>query len=197
DRPRREPARPRPHLLVHRRGERAVHRLAQARARGDGALARAARAAQRAPAPPRARPEGRACGRHPGGRRGDRGADDARRLRDPHGLQRGSQARAPDPGDVPRSVERMNADAFVNRELSWLEFDRRVLEEAEDPTVPLLERIKFLAIVSSNLDEFFMVRVAGLKRRIRESDRTTGPDGLTAGQTLAAVADRARSLSDE
>jgi polyphosphate kinase len=91
----------------------------------------------------------------------------------------------------------VNHDAFVNRELSWLEFDRRVLEEAEDPTVPLLERVKFLAIVSSNLDEFFMVRVAGLKRRIRESDGTTGPDGLTAAQTLAAVAERARGLSDE
>jgi polyphosphate kinase len=94
-------------------------------------------------------------------------------------------------------VERVNRDAFVNRELSWLEFDRRVLEEAEDPTVPLLERLKFLAIVSSNLDEFFMVRVAGLKRRVRAGDGTTGPDGLTAAQTLAAVAERARRLSDE
>jgi len=91
----------------------------------------------------------------------------------------------------------VNSDAFVNRELSWLEFDRRVLEEAEDPTVPLLERLKFLAIVSSNLDEFFMVRVAGLKRRVRAGDGTTGPDGLTAAQTLAAVAERARRLSDE
>jgi len=91
----------------------------------------------------------------------------------------------------------VNSDAFVNRELSWLEFDRRVLEEAEDATVPLLERIKFLAIVSSNLDEFFMVRVAGLKRRVRENDASTGPDGLTAAQTLAAVAERAGRLSDE
>jgi polyphosphate kinase len=91
----------------------------------------------------------------------------------------------------------VNSEAFVNRELSWLEFDRRVLEEAEDSTVPLLERIKFLAIVSSNLDEFFMVRVAGLKRRIRANDGATGPDGLTAVQTLAAVAERARGLSDE
>ena len=102
-----------------------------------------------------------------------------------------------DPGDLPAGVDRVNSEAFVNRELSWLEFNRRVLEEAEDPTVPLLERVKFLAIVSSNLDEFFMVRVAGLKRRIREGDGTAGPDGLSPGQTLAAVAERARRLSDE
>ena len=87
-------------------------------------------------------------------------------------------------------------DAFVNRELSWLEFNRRVLEEAQDPTVPLLERVKFLAIFSSNLDEFFMVRVAKLKRRIRSGDLVTGPDGLSPAETLAAIAVKVHRLVD-
>jgi polyphosphate kinase len=90
----------------------------------------------------------------------------------------------------------MDADAFVNRELSWLEFNRRVLEEAEDPSVPLLERVKFLAIFSANLDEFFMVRVAALKRRIAARDRTPGLDGLTPAETLAAIATRVHELVD-
>jgi polyphosphate kinase len=88
----------------------------------------------------------------------------------------------------------VDSDAFVNRELSWLEFNRRVLEEAQDPSVPLLERVKFLAIFSSNLDEFFMVRVAALKRRIHAGDRTPGPDGLTPAETTKAVAVRVREL---
>ena len=71
----------------------------------------------------------------------------------------------------------MKTDAFVNRELSWLEFNRRVLEEAQDPSVPLLERVKFLAIFSTNLDECFMVRVATLERRIEVGDKAPGPDG--------------------
>ena len=91
----------------------------------------------------------------------------------------------------------MNSDAFLNRELSWLEFNRRVLEEAQDPTVPLLERVKFLAIFSSNLDEFFMVRVATLKRRIHAGEPTSGPDELTAAETMAAVAGRVHQLADE
>ena len=90
----------------------------------------------------------------------------------------------------------MNAGAFVNRELSWLEFNRRVLEEAQDPSVPLLERLKFLAIFSANLDEFFMVRMAGLKRRVRTGDDTAGPDGLTPVETMRAAAARVHDLVD-
>jgi polyphosphate kinase len=89
------------------------------------------------------------------------------------------------------------SERFINRELSWLEFNQRVLEEAEDPTVPLLERLKFLAIVSSNLDEFFMVRVAGLRRQLRTRPDVPGPDGLTPAAAFAAVAARARQLSEE
>ena len=91
----------------------------------------------------------------------------------------------------------MNSNAFLNRELSWLEFNRRVLEEALDATVPLLERVKFLAIFSSNLDEFFMIRVATLKRRMHAGEPTSGPDDLTAAETMAAVASRVHQLVDE
>jgi polyphosphate kinase len=91
----------------------------------------------------------------------------------------------------------VNSDAFVNRELSWLEFNRRVLEEAQDPTVPLLERVKFLAIFSANLDEFFMVRVASLKRQLHAGDATAGPDGLGPAETLAAISRRVQALVEE
>jgi len=83
---------------------------------------------------------------------------------------------------------------FINRELSWLEFNQRVLDQAKDPDVPLLERLKFLAIVSSNLDEFFEVRVAGLKQVLQAGSQATGPDGLTAAQQLAAISERVREL---
>jgi len=86
---------------------------------------------------------------------------------------------------------------FINRELSWLEFNQRVLEEALDESEPLLERLKFLSIVSSNLDEFFMVRVAGLKRQVRSQTVQRGPDGLTAEEQLQAIAARCHAMVRE
>ena len=73
---------------------------------------------------------------------------------------------------------------FINRELSWLEFNRRVLEEAQDSTQPLIERVKFLCIFSSNLDEFFEIRVAGIKQQIESETSDVGPDGLSPTQTF-------------
>jgi polyphosphate kinase len=89
----------------------------------------------------------------------------------------------------------MTNEKFINRELSWLEFNSRVLEEAQDPTVPLLERVKFLAIFSSNLDEFFMVRMAGLKRQLYAGDPTVGPDGMNAAETISAVSAKVHELA--
>ena len=73
---------------------------------------------------------------------------------------------------------------FINRELSWLEFNRRVLEEAQDPTQPLIERVKFLTIFSSNLDEFFEIRVAGIKQQIESETSDVGPDGMSPTETF-------------
>jgi len=83
---------------------------------------------------------------------------------------------------------------YLNRELSWLEFNQRVLEEAQDPTQPLLERLKFLTIVSSNLDEFFEIRVAALKQLLENRSDAHGPDGLRPGETLAAIRKRAQRM---
>src|SRR5438876_539216 len=86
---------------------------------------------------------------------------------------------------------------FINRELSWLEFNQRVLDEALDPKTPLLERVKFFAITSSNLDEFFEVRVAGLKQQIESSIVERSVDGLTASENLRAVTRRIRRMLDQ
>ena len=77
---------------------------------------------------------------------------------------------------------RKDPELFINRELSWLEFNGRVLEEAMDPTTPLLDRLKFAIIVSGNLDEFFMVRVAGLKHALAEGDSAPDLAGLRPRQ---------------
>jgi len=83
---------------------------------------------------------------------------------------------------------------FINRELSWLEFNRRVLEEAQDPTQPLIERVKFLAIFSSNLDEFFEIRVAGIKQQIESETSDVGPDGLSPTDTFNQIQRLAHEL---
>ena len=83
---------------------------------------------------------------------------------------------------------------YLNRELSWLDFNARVLALAEDPETPLLERVKFLAIFSQNLDEFFQVRVAGLKERVAAGVTRRSVDGMTASEQLEAILARARQL---
>ncbi len=83
---------------------------------------------------------------------------------------------------------------YFNRELSWLDFNQRVLELAEDPTVPLLERVRFCAIYASNLDEFFMVRVAGLFDQLEAGIDARGPDGLGPGELIDAIQARVLEL---
>ena len=87
-----------------------------------------------------------------------------------------------------------HAGLYFNRELSWLEFNRRVLHEAQDARTPLLERLKFLAIFASNLDEFFQVRVAGLRRQVDAGYSERTADGLTPDEQLRSITEVARGM---
>src|SRR5262245_55678065 len=98
---------------------------------------------------------------------------------------------------APRAPSLDDSALFINRELSWLEFNQRVLDQAFDGSHPLLERVKFLAIVASNLDEFFMVRVATLLRAVRARSGRRSQDGLTPLEQLEAVRRRATRLLDD
>ena len=105
------------------------------------------------------------------------------------------RADSPPPGDgPPRTAEPLPEDRFLNRELSWLDFNARVLALAEDPDTPLLERAKFLAIFASNLDEFVMVRVAGLKRRLQAGLPQRGGDQMPLRTQLDLVAEKTADL---
>ena len=87
-----------------------------------------------------------------------------------------------------------NPEYYENRELSWLKFDGRVLNEARDKSIPLLERLKFVSITSSNLDEFFMVRVASLKDMVHANYKKKDIAGMTASEQLAAINEKTREL---
>src|SRR5881227_3055373 len=105
----------------------------------------------------------------------------------------------PDPELEPQASDLDNSRLFNNRELSWIEFNARVLELAEQDDMPLMERLKFLAIFSSNLDEFFEIRVAGLQQQVYAGvePQDYGADGMAPAEQLAAIDRRAHELVAE
>src|SRR5438034_7323743 len=96
---------------------------------------------------------------------------------------------------TPPAVALDDPSLYINRELSWLDFNRRVLEEARDPQVPLMERLKFLAIFGSNLDEFFMVRVGGLQQKVQAGINIgSGADRMPPQEQLERISQVVRQL---
>jgi polyphosphate kinase len=98
---------------------------------------------------------------------------------------------------APQQPDLTARELYINRELSLLAFQRRVLQEAEDPANPLLERVKFLAIVGSNIDEFFMVRVSGLLEQTNAGILDVGPDGMSPGAQLVTIRREVKKLASE
>ena len=107
------------------------------------------------------------------------------------GLATAVSARAPD-----GEADLQDPSLYLNRELSWLDFNERVLQLAEDEQLPLLERVKFCAIYTTNLDEFYMVRVAGLHDQIDAGVERPGQDGLTPAETIALIRERTLALGE-
>src|SRR6187200_2135169 len=118
--------------------------------------------------------------------------------RDNRKMPRPSAADVVEPQPAPPPpLDLADASLYINRELGWLAFNQRVLDQANDPAHPLLERVKFLSIAASNLDEFYMVRVATLLKKLRAGMDDVSPDGLHTEQQLVAIRQRAAQMLDD